>query len=117
MLEEIANDDVSGLILDVDGAIDGETSPQPAGWLAQLRRLRNRVAHTDSLARTGLATAARQQRERGARDSPQSNTHDRSLHHHPLATPAWLGPRPLWIGSAEVLGGETRTEHYSPSLT
>jgi hypothetical protein len=49
--EDIANDNVWRLILDVDNAIDGETMPEPIGWLAQLRRLRNRVAHQDSLAR------------------------------------------------------------------
>ncbi len=49
--KDIANDDVWRLILDVESAIDGETLPEPNGWLAQLRRLRNRAAHQDSLAR------------------------------------------------------------------
>ena len=48
---DIATDDVWGLILEIDGAIDGETLPEPTGWLAQLRRLRNRAAHQDSLSR------------------------------------------------------------------
>jgi hypothetical protein len=48
---DISNDQVWRLILDVDNALDGETRPEPVGWLAQLRRLRNRVAHQDSLAR------------------------------------------------------------------
>lgn len=49
--DDIANDEVWRLILDVDNAIDGESQPVPNGWLAQLRRLRNRVAHQDTLAR------------------------------------------------------------------
>jgi hypothetical protein len=49
--DDISNDHVWRLILDVDNAIDGESLPAPSGWLAQLRRLRNRVAHQDSLAR------------------------------------------------------------------
>jgi hypothetical protein len=48
---DVANDDVWRLILDIDEAIEGEANPKPIGWLAQLRRLRNRVAHQDSLAR------------------------------------------------------------------
>jgi hypothetical protein len=48
---DIANDAVWRLILDVDNAIDGEALPEPIGWLAQPRRLRNRAAHQDSLAR------------------------------------------------------------------
>jgi hypothetical protein len=47
----IANEDVWRLILDVDNALAGESQAFPDGWLAQLRRLRNRVAHQDSLAR------------------------------------------------------------------
>lgn len=47
----IATDEVRRLILDVDNAIAGETLPEPIGWLAQLRRLRTRIAHQDSLAR------------------------------------------------------------------
>lgn len=56
---DIANDFVWRLILDVDNAIEGETLAEPSGWLAQLRRLRNRVAHQDSLARhhDGVGTA------------------------------------------------------------
>lgn len=48
---EVANDVVWRLILDVDGVIDGESLPEPIGWMALVRRLRNRVAHLDSLAR------------------------------------------------------------------
>lgn len=48
---DTANDDVWALILRIDEAIEGESWPEPSGWLAQLRRLRNRVAHQDSLAR------------------------------------------------------------------
>lgn len=48
---DVANDDVWRLILDVDNAIAGENLPVPEGWLAQLRRLRNRAAHQESLAR------------------------------------------------------------------
>ena len=48
---DVANDNVWHLILDIDTAIDGETLPKPSGWLAQLRRLRNRAAHQDSVAR------------------------------------------------------------------
>lgn len=48
---DVANDDVWRLILDIDTAVEGETWPEPTGWLARLRRLRNRVAHQDSLAR------------------------------------------------------------------
>lgn len=32
-------------------ALADESSPVPTGWLAQVRRLRNQVAHQDSLAR------------------------------------------------------------------
>lgn len=45
------NDRVWRLIIDVDNALDGERNPVPTGWLAVLRRLRNRVAHQDTLAR------------------------------------------------------------------
>lgn len=45
------NDNVWRLVLDIDNALDGERSPRPGGWLAQLRRLRNHVAHQDTLAR------------------------------------------------------------------
>lgn len=45
------NDDVWRVVLDVDNALDGERNPRPGGWLAQLRRLRNQVAHQDTLAR------------------------------------------------------------------
>ncbi|KAA1395118.1 hypothetical protein [Aeromicrobium ginsengisoli] len=48
---DIANDSVWRLILEIDAAIEGETHLEPAGWLAQLRRLRNRAAHQDSLSR------------------------------------------------------------------
>lgn len=44
-------DTVWRLILDVENALDGEKSDRPLGWLAQLRRLRNRVAHQDGLSR------------------------------------------------------------------
>lgn len=55
---DIANDEVWRLILDVDSAIDGETLPEPNGWLAQLRRLRSRAAHQESLARHYAADGA-----------------------------------------------------------
>lgn len=48
---DIANDNVWLLIVNIDTAIDGESLPEPSGWLAQLRRLRNRAAHQDSLSR------------------------------------------------------------------
>lgn len=46
-----SNDVVWRLILDIDDALDGESDPSPSGWLAQLRRLRNQIAHQDTLAR------------------------------------------------------------------
>lgn len=46
-----SNDEVWRVILDIDNALAGERSPNPSGWLAQLRRLRNHVAHQDTLAR------------------------------------------------------------------
>ena len=46
-----SNEEVWRLILDIDNALVGEREPRPGGWLAQLRRLRNRVAHQDTLAR------------------------------------------------------------------
>lgn len=46
-----ANDGVWRVIIDIDNALAGERDPDPSGWLAQLRRLRNRVAHQDTLAR------------------------------------------------------------------
>ena len=55
---DIANDDVWRVILDVDAALEGESLPKPNGWLAQLRRLRNRAAHQDSLARHHVAGGA-----------------------------------------------------------
>ena len=48
---DVAYVEVWRVILDVDNALDGESRPDPLGWLARLRRLRNRVAHSDSLAR------------------------------------------------------------------
>jgi hypothetical protein len=45
------NDDVWRVIVDVDNALAGDRDPVPIGWLAQLRRLRNQVAHQDTLAR------------------------------------------------------------------
>jgi hypothetical protein len=47
----MTNDHVWRLVLDVDNALDGANDPVPTGWLASLRRLRNRVAHQDTLAR------------------------------------------------------------------
>ena len=35
----------------VDAALSGATAPAPSGWLAQLRRLRNRAAHQNTLIR------------------------------------------------------------------
>jgi hypothetical protein len=46
-----SNDAVWRVILDVDNALAGERDPVPTGWLARLRRLRNQVAHQDTLAR------------------------------------------------------------------
>jgi hypothetical protein len=48
---DIANDDVWALMLRIDEAMEGESWREPSGWLARVRRLRNRVAHQDSLAR------------------------------------------------------------------
>lgn len=48
---DVANDVVWRLVIDVDTAIEGESLPEPIGWLARLRRLRNRVAHQEGLAR------------------------------------------------------------------
>ena len=39
------------VILDIDNALEGERSERPQGWLAPIRRLRNRVAHQDGLSR------------------------------------------------------------------
>jgi len=50
-----SNDDVWRVILDIDTALAGEGDPTPSGWLAQLRRLRNQVAHQDTLARHHVA--------------------------------------------------------------
>jgi hypothetical protein len=46
-----SNDLVWRVILDVDNALAGEKDAEPFGWLAKIRRLRNRVAHQDTLAR------------------------------------------------------------------
>lgn len=46
-----SNDSVWRVILDVDNALAGEQDSKPSGWLAKIRRLRNRVAHQDTLAR------------------------------------------------------------------
>jgi hypothetical protein len=46
-----SNDEVWRVILDVDNALAGERDETPTGWLSQLRRLRNQVAHQDTLAR------------------------------------------------------------------
>jgi hypothetical protein len=46
-----SNDAVWRVILDVDNALAGERDAVPTGWLAQLRRFRNQVAHQDTLAR------------------------------------------------------------------
>lgn len=46
-----SNDDVWRVVIDVDNALAGEKDAAPTGWLAQLRRLRNQVAHQDTLAR------------------------------------------------------------------
>lgn len=46
-----ANDEVWRVIVDVDNALADEDKATPSGWLAQLRRLRNQLAHQDSLAR------------------------------------------------------------------
>lgn len=46
-----SNDLVWRVILDVDNALAGEKDTEPSGWLAKIRRLRNRVAHQDTLAR------------------------------------------------------------------
>lgn len=46
-----SNDGVWRVILDVDNALAGEKDPTPIGWLAQLRRFRNQIAHKDTLAR------------------------------------------------------------------
>jgi hypothetical protein len=48
---DIARDVVRRLIVNIDEALDGEATSQPKGWMARLRRLRNRVAHQSSLAR------------------------------------------------------------------
>jgi len=47
----IAKAEVWDLIIKIDAALEGESLRKPIGWLAQLRRLRNRAAHQDSLAR------------------------------------------------------------------
>lgn len=46
-----SNTEIWRTILDIDNALAGEADPTPEGWLAQLRRRRNRVAHKDTLAR------------------------------------------------------------------
>jgi len=46
-----SNEEVWRVILDVDNALAGERDETPTGWLPQLRRLRNQVAHQDTLAR------------------------------------------------------------------
>ena len=46
-----SNDAVWRVILDVDNALAIDKDSQPIGWLAKVRRLRNRVAHPDTLAR------------------------------------------------------------------
>jgi hypothetical protein len=46
-----SNDALWRVILDVDNALAGERDAVPTGWLAQLRRFRNQVAHQDTLAR------------------------------------------------------------------
>lgn len=46
-----SKDSVWRVILDVDNALAGESDTTPVGWLAQLRRWRNQVAHQDTLAR------------------------------------------------------------------
>src|SRR5690606_29974864 len=46
-----SNDSVWRVILDVDNALAGEREPEPSGWLTKIRRLRNRIAHQDTLTR------------------------------------------------------------------
>lgn len=46
-----SNDAVWRVILDVDSALAIDKDSQPSGWLSKIRRLRNRVARQDTLAR------------------------------------------------------------------
>lgn len=46
-----SHDAVSRVIRDVEKALAGERDSVPTGWLAELRRFRNHVAHQDTLAR------------------------------------------------------------------
>jgi hypothetical protein len=57
--KKLANDEgLSGwstipqLIVDIEAALEGANGPEPTGWLAVLRRLRNRSLHQQSLPRT-----------------------------------------------------------------
>ncbi|WP_122262120.1 hypothetical protein [Ornithinimicrobium cerasi] len=47
-----ASNALSELSVDVDDALEGANSDNPVGWLAVLRRLRNRATHRTTLART-----------------------------------------------------------------
>lgn len=49
--DKTTRDAVRQVIVEVDEALEGESDPAPTGWLAQLRRLRNHVAHQETLAR------------------------------------------------------------------
>lgn len=44
--------DLSELRVDVDKALEGQNRDEPVGWLARLRRLRNRATHQTTLSRT-----------------------------------------------------------------
>jgi hypothetical protein len=63
-----SNDHVWRVILDVDNALAGEKDPRPTGWLAHLRRLRNQIAHQDTLARHHAAGGPSAVRAFGARN-------------------------------------------------
>lgn len=47
----VASDTTWKAVLDADAAMEGWNWDEPVGWLARLRRMRNVVAHRESLAR------------------------------------------------------------------
>lgn len=64
----VAWNGLCALITEVDDALQGATDPEPTGWLAILRRLRNRSTHQQSLSRRWESDAGEASRVVGVAD-------------------------------------------------